>query len=139
MDLDPCTRFLMEDTSSSDDLDLDELLDDDIEQTVLILAAKELEDVKKKPRRGSTVGRLCIPRNRALGHALLMRDYFAEVPTYPAHLFRRRYRMRRSLFNKIVKTCESKTRYFKRKRNAAWLMGFSGHQKISAVMRVLAY
>jgi hypothetical protein len=47
--------------------------------------------------------------------------------------------MRRSLFNEIVKTCEAKTRYFKRKRNAAGLLGFSAHQKISAVMRVLAY
>ena len=68
-----------------------------------------------------------------------MRDYFVEVPTYPPHLFRRRYRMRRSLFNKIVRTCETNTRYFKRKRNAAGLLGFSAHQKISAVMRILAY
>jgi hypothetical protein len=46
---------------------------------------KELEDRKKK-RPGSKVGRLCIPNNRMLQHSMLMRDYFAEVPTYPAHL-----------------------------------------------------
>jgi hypothetical protein len=34
------------------------------------------------------------PPEPRLGHNLLMRDYFAEVPTYPPHLFRRRHRMR---------------------------------------------
>jgi hypothetical protein len=47
--------------------------------------------------------------------------------------------MRRSLFVKIVETCIAKTRYFKRRGNAAGLLGFSGYQKISAAMRVLAY
>jgi hypothetical protein len=47
--------------------------------------------------------------------------------------------MRRELFNKIVRTCESNTLYFKQKRNCVGLLGFSAHQNISAVMRVLAY
>jgi hypothetical protein len=139
MPLSPAALFLMEDSSDSSDSDMDELLDDDMEDTVVLVAVKELADRQKKVRGGSKVGRLCIPRNRKLGNDLLMRDYFAEVPTYPPHLFRRRYRMRRSLFNKIVRTCETNTRYFKRKRNAAGLLGFSAHQKISAVMRILAY
>jgi hypothetical protein len=77
------------------------------------------------------MGWMCIPRNRALGHNLLMRDYFAEVTTYPPHLFRRWYRMRQSLFNKIIDMCEDNTRYFKRKRNVAGLMGFRAHKNIS--------
>jgi hypothetical protein len=113
----------MEDSSSSDDSDLEELLDDDdVEQTAVILAAKEILDVRPKKRKGSTMGRLCIPQNPALWYNLLMRDYFTEVPTYSLHLFRRRYRMRRSLFNKIVDACESNTRYFKRMRNATGLI-----------------
>jgi hypothetical protein len=67
---------------------------------------------------------------------MLMQDYFSEVPTYPAYLFHRRYRMRCSLFVKIVETCVAKTRYFKRRRNATGLLDFSGYQKISAAMRV---
>jgi hypothetical protein len=47
--------------------------------------------------------------------------------------------MRRSLFVKIVETCIAKTRYFKRRRNAAGLLGCSGYQKIYVAMRVLAY
>ena len=129
-------------SSDSDDSDLDDLLhEDDTEMLMAILGLKELEDRAKllDQRRGSTMGRMCIPRNRALGHEMLMQDYFAEVPTYPPRLFRRRYRMRRSLFETIVKDCEANSNYFKQRRNNAGTMGFSPHQKISAAMRVLAY
>ena len=72
-------------SSDSDDSDLDELLhDDDTEMMMVILGIKELEDRAKllDQRTGSRLGHLCIPRNRALGHAQLMQDYFAEVPLY---------------------------------------------------------
>nr|XP_051210917.1 uncharacterized protein LOC127328352 [Lolium perenne] len=134
--------FDLSDSSSSDDSDLDELLqDDDLEATMLLLAVKDLEDRAKllNRRRGSVFGRNHIQRNRLLGHEQLMEDYFAEVPTYPAHLFRRRYRMRRSLFVRIIKDCELHSNYFKQRRNAAGVMGFSAFQKISAAMRVIAY
>jgi hypothetical protein len=128
--------------SSSDDSDIEELLqDDDVEMMSLLIDVQEFEDRKKlmDQRRGSKMGRVTIYRNRALGHEQLMHDYFAEVPTYPPRLFRRRYRMRRSLFVKIVNDCAFASDYFKRRRSAAGIMGFSGYQKISAAMRVLAY
>jgi hypothetical protein len=123
----------------SDDSDIDDLLDDHMEQFVLLLSAKELQEPLRKKWRGSKVGRLCILRNRVLGNELLMHDYFAQVPTYPAHLFRRWYRMRRSLFVKIVEAYEANSRYFTARRNAASLLGFRPYQKISATMRVIAY
>ena len=129
--------------SSSDDSDIDELLqDDDIEMMSLLVDVQEFEDRAKllDQRRGSKMGRVTIYRNRALGHEQLMQDYFDENhPTYPPRLFRRRYRMRRSLFVKIVKDCEAASDYFKRRRSASGEMGFSPYQKISAAMRVLAY
>jgi hypothetical protein len=70
----------MEDSSSSDDSDLEDILFDDDEQLLLMLAAKEEEDNKRIKRPGSKVDWLCIPRNRTLGHAMLMQDYFSEVP-----------------------------------------------------------
>jgi hypothetical protein len=130
------------DWSSSDDSDIEEMIeDDDTEMMVVILAVKDLEDRKKllDQRRGAQIGRLCIERNRALGHEQLMQDYFVEVSTYPPRLFRRRYRMHRTLFERIVKDCEANWHYFTRRRNAAGAMGFSAYQKISAAMRVLAY
>ncbi|KAE8797604.1 Cell division cycle 5-like protein [Hordeum vulgare] len=130
------------DWSSSDDSDIDELLqDDDVEMMSLLVDVQAFEDRVKlmDQRRGSKMGRLTIYRNRALGHEHLMQDYFAEVPTYPPRLFRRRYQMRRSLFVKIVTDCEAASYYFKRRRSAAGIMGFSAYQKISAAMWVLAY
>nr|XP_051211047.1 uncharacterized protein LOC127328494 [Lolium perenne] len=108
------------DSSSLDDSDLDELLQDD-----------EMEDRAKllNRGRGSVMGRNHTQRNRLLSHEQLMGDYFAEVPTYPPHLFRRRYRMWRSLFVKIVKACEANSNYFKQRRNVVGVMGFSPFQK----------
>nr|XP_051229481.1 uncharacterized protein LOC127347322 [Lolium perenne] len=124
--------------SSSDDSDIEELLqDDDVEMVSLLIDVQEFEDRKKLM--GSKMGRVTIYRNRALSHEQLMHDYFAVVPTYPPCLFRRRYRMRRCLFVKIVNDCAVASDYFKRRRSAAGIMGFSGYQKISAVMQVLAY
>src|SRR3990170_4397528 len=140
MELTPCEKFLLSYSSDSDDSDVETMLATFRQQTlVMALAVKEHEDEHRKRRRGSTVGRLCIPRNRHLGNEMLMQDYFAENPTYPPHLFRRRYRMRRSLFVKIVQACEANCRYFTQRRNAAGLKGFSAYQKISAAMRVIAY
>ena len=105
MELSPRWRFLLED---SDDPDVETLLENHRQQMlVMALAMKENEDENRKRRRGSTVGRLCIPRNLHLGNEMLMQDYFADNPTYPPHLFRIRYRMRRSLFIKIVQACEA--------------------------------
>jgi hypothetical protein len=47
--------------------------------------------------------------------------------------------MWRSLFVRIVTACEANSNYFKQRRNAAGVMGFSAFQKISAAMRVIAY
>jgi hypothetical protein len=134
-------RFLLEDSSSSDDSDIDELiLDDDVEQVMVIVAIKNLQDrMAMKRRRGSVPGRITVLRNCAAGHGALMQDYFAEVPTYPPSLFRRRYRMPRELFVKIVEACETNCRYFTRRWNSAGTLGFSPYQKSSAAMRVIAY
>ncbi|XP_071680251.1 uncharacterized protein [Lolium perenne] len=132
----------LSDSLSSDNSDLDELLqDDEVEATILLLSVKKLEDRAKllNRRHGSVMGRNHIQRNRLLCHEQLMEDYFAEVPTYLPHLFHRRYRMRRGLFVKIVKACEANSNYFKQRRNAAGMMGFSPFQKISTTMRVIAY
>jgi hypothetical protein len=47
--------------------------------------------------------------------------------------------MRHSLFVKIVEDCERNSRYFKQRRNAGGILGFSPYQKITAAMRVIAY
>ena len=118
MELSPCEQFLLEDSSSSPASDV-ETMKAKRRKQMLLVDLVVFQEMRRKRRMGSTLDRLCIPRNRVYGNELLMRDYFADVPTYPPHIFRRRYRMRRSLFVKIVEACEANCRYFTRRRNAA--------------------
>ena len=67
-----------------------------------------------------------------------MKKLQPEIPTYPSHLFRRPYGLRRSLFIRIVEACDKICHFLARRRNAAGLIGFSAYKK-SAAMRVIAY
>ncbi|XP_074359701.1 uncharacterized protein LOC141699757 [Apium graveolens] len=80
-----------------------------------------------------------INRNRTVGHQLIYRDYFSDDPTYPDYIFRRRFRMRRSLFIRIQAAIESHNPYFVQKCNAAGVPGLSSLQKITAALRMIAY
>ncbi|XP_026447009.1 uncharacterized protein LOC113347540 [Papaver somniferum] len=83
--------------------------------------------------------RIKIPRNREAGDILLWNDYFSDNPTYPANIFRRRFRMRRELFNRILADVVSRNPYFAQKRDACGILGLSPHQKVTAAIRMLAY
>ena len=76
--------------------------DSDDELEMLVVAAMAMEKLNTENsfaiRRGSIQGHSVIFRNRVEGHERLYRDYFAKSPTYPPNLFRRRFRMNRSLF-----------------------------------------
>ena len=53
---------------NSDDSEIEEILfDDDIEHVIMAHLVEQFETEGKRKRQGSKVGRLCIPRNRALG------------------------------------------------------------------------
>ena len=73
------------------------------------------------------------------GHCMLVSDYFAEVPVATAKDFRRRFRMNRGLFNKIVQAVRSYDPWFKLKKDAMGMVGFSSLQKCTAAMRMIAY
>jgi hypothetical protein len=74
--------FLLED-SSSNGSDIKNILhDNDVENLILLAVMKAHEDGKKRKRQGS----------------MIMIDLFAEICTYPTHLFRMRYRICRELF-----------------------------------------
>ncbi|KAF8364697.1 hypothetical protein HHK36_033377 [Tetracentron sinense] len=88
---------------------------------------------------GGTQRRRSIMRNRLQAHKRLMLDYFVESPVYPPRLFRRRFRMRCPLFCHIVFEVEDHQPYFIQQRNAARTLGFSSIQKITDVLRMLAY
>jgi hypothetical protein len=73
---------------------------------------------------GSREGRSAnVMRSRHRGHKILMEDYFANNPTYSDELFRRRYRMRRSLFLCIMDVVCDHDAYFV---NVVMLLVFLG-------------
>jgi hypothetical protein len=66
-------------------------------------------------------------------------DYFADPPVYSAKLFRRRFRMSRELFLRIVASVEAHDDYFRQRPNAVGLLGATALQKVYGAIRMLAY
>ncbi|XP_028059584.1 uncharacterized protein LOC114263284 [Camellia sinensis] len=114
---------------------LNESDSDDELEIVTVLKMEE----ESRSRRGSIQRRLFIRRNTLEGHQRLFLDYFAESPIYPPNVFRRRFRMNRSLFLRIHSTLKAHEPYFVQKRNGARVLGLSSYQKMTAALRMLAY
>ncbi|XP_024004074.1 putative nuclease HARBI1 [Eutrema salsugineum] len=83
--------------------------------------------------------RAYVERDRQEGHNRLWNDYFSDIPTYPATYFRRRFRMNKSLFVRIVEKLSNEVRFFRQKRDALGKPGLSALQKCTAAIRLLAY
>uniref|UniRef100_A0A0D2ZUU6 DDE Tnp4 domain-containing protein n=1 Tax=Brassica oleracea var. oleracea TaxID=109376 RepID=A0A0D2ZUU6_BRAOL len=80
-----------------------------------------------------------IERNREAGHNRLWNDYFSEDPTFPAHLFRRRFRMNKKLFLRIVHHLSEDVPFFRQRRDATGRFVLSPLQKCTTAIRRLAY
>ena len=82
--------------------------EDEFESITNIVIEEEQLEIRRRNtrRRGSIPGHVIIDRGRVEGHKRLYQDYFSENPVFPNHLFRRRFRMNRSLFCRIVNKVE---------------------------------
>ncbi|XP_057432130.1 uncharacterized protein LOC130724877 [Lotus japonicus] len=80
-----------------------------------------------------------IERNREEGHVRLWNDYFSTNPVYTEEQFRRRYRMRKHVFLRIVEAISNTDDYFQMRNDATGRMGLSPLQKCTAAIRMLAY
>ncbi|EFP89902.2 uncharacterized protein PGTG_16190 [Puccinia graminis f. sp. tritici CRL 75-36-700-3] len=69
----------------------------------------------------------------------LYNQYFSVNPLYDDEIFRRRFRMSRSLFLKIAEAVEQQDDYFRQKPDACGRMGLRPITKITAALRMLAY
>ncbi|KAJ9553913.1 hypothetical protein OSB04_017958 [Centaurea solstitialis] len=78
-------------------------------------------------------------RGREEGHDKLIADYFSNNPVYNDEDFKRRFRMSRRLFLRIVNDLERETEYFKQHWDARGVKGFSALQKCTSAIRQLAY
>ncbi|XP_057432526.1 uncharacterized protein LOC130725300 [Lotus japonicus] len=93
---------------------------------------KILED--RAPR-----SRKYVRRDHAAANRRLIEDYFANEPTYDDTMFRRRYRMQKHVFLRIVADLSSSDNYFTQRVGAAYKEGISPLAKCTTVMRMLAY
>ncbi|XP_042058642.1 uncharacterized protein LOC121803008 isoform X1 [Salvia splendens] len=89
--------------------------------------------------RGSVPGHIVINRDREGAHARLYNDYFADNPLYNETMFRRRFRMSRPLFLRIVDAVKEHDDYFVQRPDGTGRLGLSSLQKVTAVIRILAY
>ncbi|XP_049350216.1 uncharacterized protein LOC125814815 [Solanum verrucosum] len=87
----------------------------------------------------SIPGHVVINRDRETVDDNLFRDYFSATPHFNDAIFRRRYRMSRNLFLRIVDAIKDHDTYFEQRIDALGRFGLSTLQKITAVFRMLAY
>ncbi|XP_033137354.1 putative nuclease HARBI1 isoform X1 [Brassica rapa] len=116
---------------------MDDIFDHHFEQafdTVYNHIGDQLENERKTRKK-----RVFIERHREEGHLRLWNDYFSDVPTYPENLFRRRFRMNKSLFMFIVDRLSNEVPFFRQKKDVTGRCGLSALQKCTAAIRVLAY
>ncbi|XP_058722214.1 uncharacterized protein LOC131620313 [Vicia villosa] len=78
-------------------------------------------------------------RDHAAANQRLIDDYFANEPTYGDAMFRRRYRMKKNVFLRIVGDLSSSDNYFTQRVDAANKEGISPLAKCTTAMRMLAY
>ncbi|XP_020161214.1 uncharacterized protein [Aegilops tauschii subsp. strangulata] len=76
--------------------------------------------------------------NRARGHLPLMVDYFSPDALFADH-FRRRFRMRKTIFDHLYHGVRSYDDYLILKKDVVGTIGFSGYQKCMIALQMLAY
>ena len=108
------------------------------EQVVIAVALQDEENQGR--RRGSQVGRRRnVERHRHSRGKNLLEDYFISTSLYSDVDFRRRFRMQPHLFNKVMHDICNYDAYFVQKCDAAGVLGLLQEQKLTAVIRMLAY
>jgi hypothetical protein len=119
--------FIAEDTMNY------ELLDDDEEEVHAMMSTMDGESFNH-----GSIRRL-VPRDHGDGEARIICHYFAANPVYTPEQFRRRFRMKRHVFIRILNAVQSVDRYFQQREDCTGLLGLSALQKVVAAIRILAY
>ncbi|CAK8562180.1 unnamed protein product [Lathyrus sativus] len=110
-------------------------MNDDMDEELVRLFMEEEASSSRRPRRQ----RRNIERNREEGHERLFKDYFSETPVYTNEQFRRRYRMHKHVFLRIVEALGQHDEYFRMMVDATGRASLSPLQKCTVVIRMLAY
>ncbi|XP_072148025.1 uncharacterized protein [Setaria viridis] len=134
-DFDPTEVFTVEDFLAEDEI---------VEEFVMQIGDGLKADIEGGTssvtrRRRQSGPRRYIPRSREQGHDDLVANYFSANPIFTDEMFRRRFRMNKPLFLRIVETLSNWDPYFTRRVDATGREGHSPLQKCTAAIRMLAY
>ncbi|KAK1695234.1 hypothetical protein QYE76_011931 [Lolium multiflorum] len=117
---------------------VEEESDDDFSRMLRCSSTSTLS--RRSPYRGSLPGRAAaLDRKRERDHDQLYNDYFQPTPLFVPSLFRRRFRMTRPLFRRIMDGVKIYDDYFCAKVDAIGKIGLSSYQKCTTAIRMLAY
>ncbi|XP_066338381.1 uncharacterized protein [Miscanthus floridulus] len=111
---------------------------DDVLNEATVVIQSTIEGLQKQASDHRFNPRKHIKRPREEAHQKLVNDYFSENPLYPYNIFRRRFRMSRPLFQRIVDALGQWSDYFTQRVDAVNRQGLSPLQKCTAAIRQLA-
>lgn len=104
--------------------------DDDVDIAQLLSSSDEEEARPGGSRPGKSPN---IERGHIEGDARLRADYFCDNPVYGPALFKRRFRVSRATFNRILSSLAAYDPYFVQSRNCTGRIGLSGLQKAKKI------
>ncbi|CAK8531303.1 unnamed protein product [Lathyrus sativus] len=110
-------------------------MNDDMDEELLRLFMEEETSSSRKTRRQ----RRNIEKNHEEGHDRLFKDYFSETLAYTNEQFRRRYRIHKHVFLRIVEALGQHDEYFLMMVDATGRTSLSPLQKCTHVICMLAY
>nr|XP_043639649.1 protein ALP1-like [Erigeron canadensis] len=81
--------------------------------------------------------RRTVERQREIGHQILLNDWFVDEPKFNDAYFRKKFRMEKSMFLKIVDDIEANFPYFRDEFDARGRDNFKPLQKVASAVRQL--
>ncbi|KAE8905145.1 hypothetical protein PF005_g11954 [Phytophthora fragariae] len=114
--------------------------DEDEAMFAAILRANPTGLVMESHPGGSRPGRAPYKKRDPAGrHLRLLEQYFGPDPVYNERDFLNRFRMRQSLFQRVLEGVVETDSYFELRADATGKMGISSLLKVTAALRQLAY
>jgi len=80
-----------------------------------------------------------VNQNREEGHDRLFNEYFSPDPIYIKTQFRRRFRMQRHVFLRVIEALDNQDEYFQMRVNVTHRKGISSLHKCTVALHILAY
>jgi len=126
-----------EDLYTIEEFEVEQEILEELQDAIFAELKDDLEALEEGRRRNTGPKRY-VSRPREEAHQQLMEDYFVENPVYNSTIFRRRFRMRRPLFLRIVDALGEWSPFFTQRYDALNHPGLSSIQKCTAAIRQLA-